>query len=72
MRPEFWRDCGGPLWNDKGKPVDPGISPKLAERVHLWNSQYEEDRIPLNGPGNPGWRAEGVSLLAQVAHRRGR
>lgn len=32
----------------------------------MWNSQYEEDRLPLDGPGNVEWLPEGVSLLRQL------
>lgn len=75
MRLEFWPDYGpGPLWNDNGKPIDPeslGISPDLAERVRLWNSRYEEGRIPLDGPGAAAWLAEGVGLLRQLRNDLG-
>lgn len=75
-RLEFWPDYGpGPLWTEKGKPVDLeslGISPELAERVLLWNSQYEEDRIPVDGPGDSEWIADGVDLLRQLRTDLGR
>lgn len=67
MRLEFWPDYGsGPLWSDEGKALaleSLGISPVLAERVRLWNSQYEEDKIPMDGPGDVEWLTEGVGLL---------
>ncbi|MBU8866644.1 hypothetical protein [Paenarthrobacter aromaticivorans] len=31
-----------------------------------WNSQFEEDKVPLSGPGDAGWVVEGVRLLRQV------
>jgi len=69
-RLEFWPDYGtGPLWTDKGKPVyleSLGISPQLAEGVRLWNSQFEEGKIPMDGPGDAEWIAEGVDLLRQL------
>lgn len=69
-RLEFWPDCGpGPLWSNEGKPVDLeslGISSELAERVRLWNSQYGENRIPLDGPGDTEWLAEAVGLLCNL------
>ncbi|WP_284992041.1 hypothetical protein [Arthrobacter sp. efr-133-TYG-120] len=69
-RLKFWPYYGpGPLWSDKGQPVDLkslGISSELVEQVRSWNSQYEEDRIPLNGPGDAEWLAEGVGLLRQL------
>jgi hypothetical protein len=43
-----------------------GISSELVEQVRSWDSQYEEDRIPLNGPGDAEWLAEGVGLLRQL------
>ncbi|WP_416430459.1 hypothetical protein [Paenarthrobacter nicotinovorans] len=70
MRLEFWPDYGpGPLWSDEGNAVDLGslgISPELAEQVRFWNSQYGEGRIPIDGPGDIEWLAEGVGLLRQL------
>jgi hypothetical protein len=69
-RLEFWPDYGpGPLWDEDGNPVDLGllgISQELAERVRLWNSHFEEERIPVDGPGNTEWLAEGAILLQQL------
>jgi hypothetical protein len=48
-----------------------GIPPELAERVRLWNSLYEEDKIPLDGPGDVEWLAEGVILLHQLRDELG-
>lgn len=67
MRLEFWPDYGpGPVWNAEGKPValeSLGISTGLAARVWSWNSAYAEDKIPLDGPGDPEWLTEGAVLL---------
>lgn len=74
-RLEFWPDYGpGPLWNDNGQPVEPeslAISPGLAARVRLWNSSYAENKLPLDGPGDAGWLAQGVDLLLQLRRELG-
>jgi hypothetical protein len=71
LRLEFWPDYGsGPLWSDEGKPLalgSLGISPMLAERVRLWNSQYEEGKIPVDGPGDVEWLTEGVGCCTSCA-----
>ena len=70
MQLEFFRpDYGpGPLW-EQGKPADLrslGLPYELAEQLISWNSQFEEDKVPLEGPGDVGWIAKGVHLLRQV------
>ncbi|GAB3572119.1 hypothetical protein GCM10027405_38740 [Arthrobacter alkaliphilus] len=69
-RLEFWPDYGsGPVWTENGEPValgSLGISLELSERLRLWNSQYEEERIPLESPGDAEWLAEGVVLLREL------
>lgn len=69
-RLEFRPDYGpGPLWTEEGKPVDLpslGFPPGLVERVRLWNSQYEEGKIPIKGPGDTEWIGEGVALLRHI------
>jgi hypothetical protein len=66
---EFWPDYGpGPLWHD-GSAADLvalGLSGPLASRLTDWNSEYEERRLPVDGPGDPNYLAAGVSLLAQL------
>lgn len=37
-----------------------------ADAVRLWNSSYAEDKLPLGGPGNAGWLAQGIDLLLQL------
>lgn len=66
---EFWPDYGvGPLWLD-GRSVDPtdlNLDVALAKRLRDWNARYEEWKIPLEGPGDEGWLAEGRQLLQDV------
>lgn len=66
---EFWPDYGaGPLW-EQGKPGDLrslGLPRELSEQLMSWNFQFEEDKVPLSGPGDAGWVAEGVRLLREV------
>lgn len=69
-RVEFWPDYGpGPLWDDGGRVVELdglGLAPELVERIRSWHGRYEEERIPVNGPGDPVWLAEGRELLAAI------
>lgn len=67
---EFWPDYGpGPLWTADGEAVDVaslGLSADLAQRLAAWHSNYAEDRVPIEGDGDPVWLAEGVALLRDV------
>jgi hypothetical protein len=67
---EFWPDYGaGPLWTEDGKAADLrslGLPDELAEHLTVWNSQYEEDKVPLQGSGDSAWLGEGVRLLGRT------
>ena len=67
---EFWPDYGpGPLWTVGGVPVDLGslgMDRALVQRVEAWNAAYEEDKVPLAGPGDAEWIGEGRRLLGDV------
>ncbi len=66
---EFWPNYGsGPLWahGTVVRPGDVDVDPSLAERLIRWNAAYTEDKIPLNGPGDPGWMTEDRNLLAEL------
>ena len=67
---EWWPDYGpGPLWRRTGRGGVPAefeslaLSSELKEKLTDWNARYEEDAVPIDGPGNPVWLAEGISLL---------
>lgn len=66
---EFWPDHGpGPLW-DGGAPADLaalGLPGPLVERLRAHNANYQEDRLPLDGPGDPEYLAVGAALLREV------
>ncbi len=66
---EFWPDYGrGPLWRD-GEPVDPaalGLPDSLTQELVAHNAAYREDRVPLDGPGEPEYLAVGAALLQEV------
>jgi hypothetical protein len=51
---------------EAGRPESLGISPQLDERVRGWNSQFEEGKIPMDGPGDAEWIGEGVDLLRHL------
>ena len=64
---EFWPDYGaGPLWTEDGKAADLGrLGPpdQLIERLTVWNGQYAEEKVPLEGSGDTEWLSNGVALL---------
>ena len=64
FRPDYgW----GPLWTH-GAAINPSdiVYPTLAERLIRWNAEYTEDKIPLDGPGDPRWMTVGRNLLAEL------
>lgn len=67
---EFWPDYGqGPLWSPDGTPVDPaslGLPDDLVQQLSLWNGSYDDDKLPIEGAGDPAWLAEGRLLLQHV------
>ncbi|GAA1559343.1 hypothetical protein GCM10009741_75460 [Kribbella lupini] len=67
---EFWPDYGqGPLWDERGRAVDLdalALRPALVERIRNWHGRYEEDRIPVDGSGDPTWLSEGLELLTAI------
>lgn len=66
---EFWPEYGtGPLWAgvdgvDLGQL---GLPIELVERLVAWNACYEDERLPMEGPGDPDWLGEGKRLLAET------
>lgn len=67
---EFWPDYGGgPLWAASAGVIDPaavGLNADLVARLAAHNQAYEEERLPLEGPGDAEYLAEGTRLLAAV------
>lgn len=62
QRLEWWPEYdGGPLWDEaETVPLDDlGLAPDLVERLAAWNSSYTDDRLPIGGPGDVAWLAEG-------------
>lgn len=37
----------------------------------MWKPAYAEDKLPLDGPGDAVWLAEGVDLLLQLRNELG-
>jgi len=66
---EFWPEYGdGPLWED-GRAVDlqaAGLPAALVGRLRSWNDEYGDERLPIDGPGDAAWIAEGRALLSTV------
>lgn len=67
---EFWPDYGpGPLWTEDGKAVSAqslGLPDELAEQLTLWNTQYAEEKVPIEGSGDSAWLRAGASLLRRT------
>ena len=72
---EFWPDYGGgPLWTSDGKFADLGALPlgdDLRRRLMDWNADYTEERIPVEGPGDPDWLRQGTLLHNSVRRALG-
>lgn len=67
---EFWPEYGsGPLWSDDGKHVDLrslDLGVDVIEELEAWNSQYAENKIPLESLGDARWLNEGRHLLRRT------
>lgn len=66
---EFWPDYGpGPLWiGGQAADLDSlGLEAALASALRVWNGDYDEVRIPIEGAGDAAYIATGVALLARV------
>lgn len=72
---EFWPDHhAGPIWNDIGQQVELtslGLSAPLVEALTSWNATFADDRLPLEGAGDPQWLDEGRDLLRQTRDELG-
>jgi hypothetical protein len=71
---EWWPDNDqGPLCVRTGRGGSPikvaslPLSSDLVERLTQWNDEYDEDKIPVEGPGDPGWLEQGKALLVSCA-----
>ena len=66
---EFWPEHGvGPLWVG-GRPADLvvlGLPGPLVRRLGEFAAAYREDRLPVDGPGDAGYLAQGAALLREV------
>ena len=68
-RLEWWPDDDGAVLRDGAKVVALGeldLPPDLIGRIEPWKARYEDDRLPIDGPGDPDWLREGGDLLRQV------
>ncbi|MEQ7011332.1 hypothetical protein ABN028_34720 [Actinopolymorpha sp. B17G11] len=68
-RIEWWPEHGsGQMWVDRVAVESASLLPEeLASRVIAWNDAFvDEDMLPIDGPGDAVWLAEGKQLLASV------
>jgi hypothetical protein len=70
---EWWPDHGaGPLFlrtRSGGVSVevsDLDIPTELAAEIRAWNASYNEDKLPIDGPGDRTWIASGALLLERT------
>ena len=73
-RLEWWPEYErGPLWEGATtvSPDDLGLPPDLAKRIEGWSSRYNDDRLPVDGPGDSAWLQEGSALLKEVRRSLG-
>jgi hypothetical protein len=70
---EWWPDYGtGPLFLRDGPggehvPLESlDLSPDLSERLATWTADYREDKLPIDGAGDPVWIETGRELLGQA------
>ena len=38
----------------------------LVESAAAWNAAYEENKVPIEGPGDAAWLREGIRLLHEI------
>ena len=69
---EWWPDYGGQLlWlrHGPGGTALPLTDLPLSRDTRLalsdWLSAYSDDKLPMDGPGDPAWMKQGIALLAR-------
>lgn len=69
---EWWPDYGRQLLHLRDGPggsVVPlerlPLSPGTLTALREWLSAYDDDKLPVDGPGDPMWLERGIDLLAQ-------
>jgi hypothetical protein len=67
---EFWPERqGGPPWTGLGVSVDldtlslPG---DRKDRVPTWFRLYDDDKLPIDGPGEEQWLDDGRRLSSEL------
>ena len=67
---EWWPDFGGELlWlrsANGGSRISMDkvcLSPSFQVAARAWLSKYDDSRLPISGPGDAVWVAEGIQLL---------
>lgn len=67
---EFWPEYNGAvLWDAEGNSVALSSLPvgdDLRERACAWVAVYEDEKLPFEGAGDPGWLREGQELLVEL------
>jgi hypothetical protein len=70
---EWWPDYGGDLlWVRLGQGGtrvsmdEVGLSESFRQRAALWLADYDDAKLPIDGPGDADWLATGSRLLAQA------
>jgi hypothetical protein len=70
-RLEFWPEYRGvgPLWEQNTQSVDLHSLPlpdDLRGRLVVWNSAFDDAKLPIEGKGDDTWLDEGRRLLSEI------
>lgn len=70
---EWWPEADGSLlWSTAGRGGDRveleslPLAPALVARVRAWVGEYDEDNLPIEGPGDRAWLEAGTELLRET------
>jgi hypothetical protein len=70
---EWWPDfVAGPLFRRTGRGGEKAdlsslsLSAQLEEALRIWNEEYEEDKLPIDGPGDRDRVLRGIQLLGET------
>lgn len=70
---EWWPDYGGgPFFLRTGRGGEKvelatlNLTGTLEDAIRAWNQDFEEAKLPIDGPGDHSWIARGIDLLDQT------
>jgi hypothetical protein len=72
---EWWPEYNsGPLWCEgQNVPLDQlGLPDDLVRNMKDWNGSYADEKLPIEGPGDPVWLAQGHTVAGRGSFCLGR